>query len=83
MVYILHCADNTLYTWITTDIERRIDEHNHSPLWAKYTKTRRPVTLAWSQEVENRSQASKLELTIKKMKKEKKVEMIEKVDQNS
>ena len=47
-VYILKCSDNTLYTGITTDIERRIKEHNSSNKGAKYTKTRRPVKLFYS-----------------------------------
>ncbi len=71
-VYILRCSDETLYTGITTDLERRIDEHNSSTLWAKYTKARRPVSLVWSQISEDRSTASKLEYEIKKMTREQK-----------
>jgi len=66
-VYILRCSDDTLYTGITTDLERRIHEHNHDPLWAKYTKARRPVSLAWSGDAADRSEASSLEYKIKKM----------------
>ena len=44
-VYILECADGTLYTGITTDLERRLDEHNNSSKGAKYTRARRPVVL--------------------------------------
>ena len=47
-VYILKCADKTLYTGITTDLKRRIAEHNSSKLGAKYTSSRRPVTLVYS-----------------------------------
>ena len=75
-VYIIQCNDQTLYTWITTDLQRRVHEHNHSPLWAKYTKWKRPVTLVRSKKVTDRSEASKLERTIKKMKKEQKITLI-------
>ena len=75
-LYILECADNTLYTWITTDINRRLEEHNLSKLWAKYTSIRRPVKLIYSAEFENRSEASKEEYRIKKLKKEDKLKLI-------
>ena len=75
-LYILECADNTLYTWITTDINRRLEEHNSSKLWAKYTSIRRPVKLIYSAEFENRSEASKEEYRIKKLKKEDKLKII-------
>lgn len=75
-VYIVRCSDNTLYTGIATDVKRRIHEHNHSSKGAKYTKARRPVTLVYTQKFPNRSEASKREYAIKKMSKEKKLEMI-------
>lgn len=65
--YILRCADNSLYCWITTDLERRISEHNTSPLGAKYTRNRRPTVLVRSQSFATRSDACKAEHTIKKM----------------
>ena len=65
-VYIVECADNTLYTGIATDLERRIEEHNSSEKGAKYTRTRRPVTLVYSEEHPGRSSASKREYEIKK-----------------
>jgi putative endonuclease len=66
-VYILKCADNTLYTGVTTDLERRVNEHNHSPLGAKYTKPRRPVNLIYKETHTNRSEATKREVELKKM----------------
>jgi putative endonuclease len=66
-VYILSCADHSLYTGITTDIERRLKEHNSSTKGAKYTRGRRPVTLAYSERCDNRSDASKREAAIKKL----------------
>lgn len=77
-LYILECADWSLYTWITTDIERRLFEHNNSKLWARYTSIRRPVKLVFTQEFNNRSEASKEELRIKKMSREEKLELISK-----
>ena len=70
--YIVLCADNTLYTGIATDLERRIEEHNSSNKGAKYTKARRPVTLVYSEKHSDRSSASKREYRIKKMSREEK-----------
>ena len=75
--YILRCADNTLYTGITTDIERRIFEHNNTEKWAKYTKARRPVELVYQEQYDSRSEASKQEYAIKQMTKKEKLHMIE------
>lgn len=66
-VYMLQCSDDTFYTGITTDIERRLSEHNLSDKWAKYTRARRPVLLVYSCECVDRSQASKEEARIKKL----------------
>ena len=65
-VYILKCSDNTLYTGISIDLERRIKEHNSSNKGAKYTRMRRPVILVYSEEYPDRSSASKREYEIKK-----------------
>ena len=65
-VYIVCCADDTLYTGIATDLERRIEEHNSSDKGAKYTRARRPVSLVYSEEYADRSSASKREYEIKK-----------------
>ena len=75
-VYILECSDKTLYTGIATDVQRRLDEHNNSEKGAKYTKIRRPLKLVYSEESENRSSASKREYEIKKLSREKKLELI-------
>jgi len=74
--YIVQCADNTLYTGITTDLERRIIEHNTSPKWATYTKAKRPVTLVRSEPSQTRSQAAAKEHQIKKMRREQKLQLI-------
>ncbi|MCD4667685.1 MAG: GIY-YIG nuclease family protein [Sulfurimonas sp.] len=75
-VYILKCFDDTLYTGITTDINRRLDEHNTSDKGAKYTKVRRPVKLVYSEQSENRSSACKREYEIKQLKREEKLRLI-------
>ncbi len=75
-VYILKCSDDTLYTGITTDISRRLDEHNNSAKGAKYTKLRRPVILVYSEDSEDRSSASKREYIIKKLSRKEKLELI-------
>lgn len=64
-VYMVRCADNSLYTGITTDLEKRVHDHNNSPTGAKYTRARRPVELVWSQEVGDKSEASKVERELK------------------
>ena len=66
-VYILKCADGTLYVGSTTDVKRRVDEHNSSPKGAKYTKARRPVQLMHAEIFENRSAAQKREAVLKKL----------------
>jgi len=66
-VYILKCSDQTFYTGITTNLDRRIKEHNSSKLGAKYTKVRRPLKLIYSKNFENRSEASIEEARIKKL----------------
>ncbi len=75
-VYIVRCCDNTLYTGIAKDIEKRIFDHNNSKVGARYTKSRRPVTLVRHQEAGDRNEASKLEYKIKRIGKEKKEALI-------
>ncbi len=75
-LYILQCADGSLYTGITTDMERRLMEHNSSTLGAKYTRVRRPVTLVYQKIYENRSVASIEESRVKRLSRTKKLEMI-------
>ena len=76
-IYILRCNDDTLYTGIAKDVEKRILEHNESDKGAKYTKARRPVKLLYTEEAEDRSVASKREYAIKKLSRTKKLELIE------
>ncbi len=70
IVYILRCKDNSLYTGITIDIERRLVEHNgDNRLGSRYTRARRPVTLVYQEKVTTRSQASRREAEIKQLSK--------------
>ena len=75
---MVKCADNTLYTGIATELERRIKEHNESDKGSKYTRVRRPVTLVYSESYPDRSAASKREYMIKKkMSRSEKLKLIE------
>lgn len=73
--YIVQCSDKSLYTGITTDLERRIEEHNSSDLGAKYTRARRPE-LIYSRKLKDKIQACKEEYRIKKLSRKEKIEMI-------
>ncbi len=75
-VYILQCSDGTFYTGITTELSRRVEEHNSSEKGAKYTKARRPVSLVYQEYCDDRSSASKREYQIKKLSREKKIKLI-------
>lgn len=66
-VYIVHCRDGTLYTGIAKNLERRLGEHNSDWGGAKYTRSRRPVELIYSEPASSRSAAAKREYQIKKM----------------
>lgn len=66
-MYIVRCNDNTLYTGITTDTERRVKEHNQSPRGASYTRARRPVKLVFAEPAVDRAEASRSEWKIKQL----------------
>ena len=77
-IYIIRCADNSLYTGITKDISRRVNEHNSdNVLAAKYTRGRRPVELVYKETFANRSTASRREYEIKKMSRPEKEQLIQ------
>jgi len=77
-VYVLLCADKTLYCGITTDLERRVEEHNHPKKAAKYTRARQPVRLVYSEEAKTRSLALIREWEIKQLSKAQKLSLIDK-----
>ena len=74
-VYILRCADDSLYTGITTDKVRRLSEHNKGTA-AKYTRVRTPVSMIYSEDAQDRSSATKRDMAIKKLSRAKKLELI-------
>ena len=65
-VYLLRCADDTLYTGICTAVERRVGEHNAGPLGARYTRARRPVVLVYCEAAASRAEALRREREIKR-----------------
>ncbi|MEA1989661.1 MAG: GIY-YIG nuclease family protein [Pseudomonadota bacterium] len=76
-VYLLRCADNTLYCGITTNLEKRLRQHNGELIGgAKYTKVRQPCELVYFESAENRSVASKREYDIKQFSKNTKEALI-------
>ncbi len=76
-VYMVRCADDTLYTGVTTDLKRRVKEHNFdNKKGAKYTRFRRPVVLVYDEVVKDRSEGGKREAEIKKMTKREKETLI-------
>ena len=77
--YILRCADDSLYTGITIDVDRRLDEHNtDNKKGARYTRTRRPVNLVYQEVCEDRASASRLEYQLKNLSRKQKLELLRK-----
>lgn len=70
-VYIVQCSDGTLYTGMTTDVQKRVDTHNRGK-GAKYTRSRLPVGLMWHAEAKSKSHALRLERFIKGLKRHEK-----------
>ena len=66
-MYVLHCADQTYYCGVTTDLARREHEHNNSKKGAKYTKGRRPTILFYHEKHDDQSGAQKAEASFKKL----------------
>jgi putative endonuclease len=75
-LYILKCADDSLYTGITTDVKRRVSEHNEGKAGAKYTRARRPVEVVYSKKFRDRSGASVAEAALKKLTREEKLALV-------
>ena len=76
-VYILRCADGSLYTGITTDVARRLTEHRSMSRGAKYLRGRGPFRLVLEREVGDRSAASKVEYQFKALMKSEKEDLID------
>ena len=74
-IYIIECSDGSLYTGITKDLDKRITAHNDGR-GAKYTKSRRPVRLRYSEPAADRKNASQREYAIKSLRKAEKMRLI-------
>ncbi|MBT8422776.1 MAG: GIY-YIG nuclease family protein [Gammaproteobacteria bacterium] len=74
-VYIVECADGTLYTGITTDIDARLATHNAGK-GARYTRSRRPVQMVYSEAAADRSAASRREAQLKTLSRSEKLALI-------
>lgn len=75
--YVVKCSDGSLYTGWTTDVTRRVKEHNEGK-GAKYTKSRRPVELVYYEAFETKQEAMKREYAIKQLSREEKEKLIQK-----
>jgi putative endonuclease len=76
-VYMLRCADGTLYTGVATDVRRRLREHNgDARLAARYTRARRPVTLIYSEVAADRAAACRRECQIKALSRGEKLQLL-------
>jgi len=75
-VYILECADKSLYAGCTNNLGKRVEQHNNSKYGAHYTKIRRPVKLLYSEKFKTLGEARRREAGIKRLKKDKKLILI-------
>lgn len=78
-VYILECADKSFYVGCTNNLEKRLQQHNDSKWGAHYTKIRRPVGLVYSEKFDNLKEARQRESEIKGWRKEKKINLVNKI----
>lgn len=77
-VYIIRCADGSLYCGIATDVDRRFTEHQEgAPKGARYTRGKGPLELVFQKKIGTRSEATKEELRIKKLSREAKLLLLE------
>ena len=75
-VYIIRCDDSTLYTGVTTDLERRFQEHRDHPRGAKYFNGRKPLEVVYSEVGHTRSSACQREAAIKKLSRDEKLVLV-------
>jgi putative endonuclease len=75
-VYILECADETLYVGSTNDLDKRLYQHNHAKNGAHYTKIRRPVILRYKEKWKTYSEARKREAELKRLTRKQKLGLI-------
>ncbi len=77
-VYLLECADGSLYAGCTNDLEKRLKQHNGLKAGARYTRSRRPVALRYSEKFKTQGEALAREAEIKRLRREEKLELIKK-----
>jgi putative endonuclease len=75
-VYIIRCDDGTLYTGVTTDVERRFREHREQPRGAKFFNGRKPLQVVWREPGHTRSSACRREAAIKKLSRAEKLRLL-------
>lgn len=75
-VYLLECSDGTYYTGVTTDMERRLEEHNSSRKGARYTRARRPVRVVHTESYPSRSDAQKREYVLRTLSRAEKEKLV-------
>lgn len=75
-VYLLSCRDSSLYCGMTKDLDRRLDQHNRGRAGAKYTRTRRPVTLVYVRQFPDRTSAARFEYHLKRLDRADKLKLI-------
>lgn len=76
-VYMLRCADGSLYTGVATDLDRRVKQHNGELVGgARYTRGRRPVELVWSESCTDRAEAQQREAALKALSREDKLRLL-------
>lgn len=76
-LYIVRCADGTLYTGIATDVSKRLAEHEASPRGARYLRGRGPLQVVFSEVVGDRASASQLEYRVKRLSRTQKLDLVE------
>ncbi|HVM73278.1 MAG TPA: GIY-YIG nuclease family protein [Candidatus Paceibacterota bacterium] len=80
-VYILECADHTLYVGSTNDLQKRLHAHNYLKSGARYTKSRRPVVLKYSESFRSRGKALRREGEIKNLTRQEKLDLLQSSDE--
>ena len=80
-VYILRCADSSLYTGITNDLQRRLAAHNSHRAGARYTRGRRPVELVWREQHASHGDALRREAAIKRLSRAQKIQLLGAADE--
>lgn len=75
-VYIVECADKTLYIGYTNDVKRRVEIHNEGKTGAKYTKPRRPVRLVYSESLPTKGDALRREWELKQLTRAEKLKLV-------